>query len=1026
MKKIYLLLVFTFVVSFANAQNPVDFIMTYEVDGENLNISVPVVYSSSNNYSVNFGDGNVLTNQSGESYHTYAAPGIYTVTLSGNYSRISFWGNVYPEKLKTIEQWGTAHWSSMEEAFLGCTNLTISATDTPDLSAVTSMKNMFKGAAMFNQPINNWDVSSVTDMEGLFSMATLFNQPLNNWDVSNVNNMKNMFYAAQAFNKDLSSWDVSVVANMEGLFMATPYNFPLNNWNVSAAITMKSMFSNAEAFNQPLDNWNVSGVTNMQEMFSNTYAFNQQLNNWNVSGVVNMQQMFDASAFNKPLNNWDVSSVENLQGMFKNSYFNHPLYNWNVSHVTTMQEMFAENGVYDQPLDNWNVSAVTNMQSMFRNTVFNQPLNNWNVSNVLSMFEMFCQTSLFNQPLSNWNVSSVTMMQRMFTGAAMFNQPIESWNVSHVVDMSSMFNSALAFNQPLNNWNVSAVTTMESMFSPLFNQPLNNWNVSNVLNMRGMFGSSFNQDISSWNFNPGVSFAAPIFPGPMYFVGRTSMDTNNYDLLLGRFAELRLENKVLRSNDLHYCDYGVRQYLISQLGWVISGDSLDESCTGNTILGNIRFDENANGCDNADINAANIMVGANNGQFSYRCFSDAQAQYNLELPEGSYTLNLVNVPSYYTVTPAISSFNFTGTGATQPLDFCLIANQSVQDLRVTILPLTQARPGFEAQYRLVVQNVGTTTVTNATANFGYDTLKQVYVTASQVPVAIQPNPALLQFNIASIDPFETKTIDITLRTAMPPFVGTPVLELGANVATATEDITPDDNRFGFNQEVVNSFDPNDKQVLQGEIITISQINNYLDYIVRFQNTGTASAITVRIEDVLDEKLDWNTLIPVTASHSYSTRVTDGNHVEFIFDNINLPHEAADEPGSHGFIAFKIKPKHDIALGDVIAGSAGIYFDYNEPIITNTVTTLLQEAVAVTDKVSQGVTFYPNPVTDVLHIMPMAGISIESVTIFNLQGRKLLLFTRDVNTIDLKDLSAGIYSVQVKTNSGITNHQVIKN
>src|SRR5690606_17379263 len=98
-------------------------------------------------------------------------------------------------------------------------------------------------------------------------------------------------------------------------------------------------------------------------------------------------------------------------------------------------------------------------------------------------------------------------------------------------------------------------------------------------------------------------------------------------------------------------------------------------------------------------------------------------------------------------------------------------------------------------------------------------------------------------------------------------------------------------------------------------------------IVRFQNTGTASAINVRILDTLHPKLDWNTLVPITASHDYYVHTFNGNQVEFIFEDINLPHEAENEPESHGFIAYKIKPKIDVQVGDIISGDARIYFDF---------------------------------------------------------------------------------------------------
>lgn len=94
--------------------------------------------------------------------------------------------------------------------------------------------------------------------------------------------------------------------------------------------------------------------------------------------------------------------------------------------------------------------------------------------------------------------------------------------------------------------------------------------------------------------------------------------------------------------------------------------------------------------------------------------------------------------------------------------------------------------------------------------------------------------------------------------------------------------------------------------------------------------GTANATKIRVKDTLDAKLDWSTFTPVSANHDYRIEITSGNHVEFIFEDITLPYESADEPGSHGFVAYKIKPKNNVEVGDVISNLAAIYFDYNLP------------------------------------------------------------------------------------------------
>src|SRR5699024_3623536 len=214
-----------------------------------------------------------------------------------------------------------------------------------------------------------------------------------------------------------------------------------------------------------------------------------------------------------------------------------------------------------------------------------------------------------------------------------------------------------------------------------------------------------------------------------------------------------------------------------------------------------------------------------------------------------------------------------------------------------------------------------------------------------------------------------------------------VLDFSALVMPNSNDYTPNDNQYDLEQIVINAFDPNDKRVLQGETITLDQANEYLDYIIRFQNTGSANATFVRIEDVLDTELDWSTLKMVSASHDYQVNITNTKEVEFLFNNINLPYEAIDEPNSKGYIAYKIKPKATVQIGDVISGNASIYFDYNPPIITNTVFTEVIENLSVNDfSFDYGLAIHPNPTNDHFKVEKSSNVNIESIRIYNISGK----------------------------------------
>ncbi|MCO6497809.1 MAG: BspA family leucine-rich repeat surface protein [Chitinophagaceae bacterium] len=286
--------------------------------------------------------GNPSNNGSGTGNDNYTItfpnPGTYRLEMypTGGipFDRILFGDTYDKDKIIDVEQWGDIVWSSFKNAFYGTTNLSISATDIPDLTQVTDMSSAFyKSGISFVSNMNNWNTGNVTNMSGMFYMAPNFNELIANWNVSNVTNMYDMFYGAADFNRAIGNWDVSNVTDMGGMFAgAASFSQSIGNWDVSSVTNMQNMFSGASSFNQPIGNWDVSQVTQMGLLFMDATAFNQPIGNWNVSNVTNMESMFNgASSFNQPIGNWDVSNVTDMVNIFKDAAgFNQSLQNWNL------------------------------------------------------------------------------------------------------------------------------------------------------------------------------------------------------------------------------------------------------------------------------------------------------------------------------------------------------------------------------------------------------------------------------------------------------------------------------------------------------------------------------------------------------------------------------------------------------------------------------------------------------------------------------------------------------------------------
>ena len=312
-------------------------------------IELPLVEDGSYDFIVEWGDNtfdHITSWDDTAKRHTYNYSCVITITISGLIKGFSFgsyeWGvdehgGHYGDsgKLVQINNWGSLGLGNQGGYFKNCLDLTVIAEDELDVSETTDMSNMFLWCEDLNRipGIEAWDVSHVTNMRGMFRGARRFNQDIGGWDVSNVTSMVSMFDYASKFNQDIGGWDVSNVRSMSGMFAsAASFNQDIGEWNVSNVTNMGAiygsysdtsiswfapgMFYYAESFDQDISGWDVSSVTNMASMFYNATMFNQDIGDWDVSNVTDMRQMFfQASSFNQNLGGWDISNVSLMNDM---------------------------------------------------------------------------------------------------------------------------------------------------------------------------------------------------------------------------------------------------------------------------------------------------------------------------------------------------------------------------------------------------------------------------------------------------------------------------------------------------------------------------------------------------------------------------------------------------------------------------------------------------------------------------------------------------------------------------------------
>ncbi len=449
----------------------------------------------------------------------------------------------------------------------------------------------------------------------------------------------------------------------------------------------------------------------------------------------------------------------------------------------------------------------------------------------------------------------------------------------------------------------------------------------------------------------------------------------------------------------------------------------------NTISGSIRIDSNDNGCTLSDTPAISIPIKVMHGaQPSGMTFCDENGNYTFNSTEQNITVMPQFDNPYYHLSPESFTCTFQGLGNSAFAGFCILPNGTHDDVEISIVPVSAVRPGFDALYKIVYKNRGTTTV-DGDITFNYDDNLFDFVMAS--PQAVCSFSAL-NWTYTNLKPFETREITLTLNVNSP--METPAVNID-DVVACTAHITPEEsdetaanNHTTLSQIVTGSFDPNEKSVSSSS----QPVNNHpfpLQYTIRFQNTGNQAAEDVVITDLLSDKLDIHTLQMVFLSHPCHVTVA-ANKIEFAFDNIYLPAASVDEPNSHGYVSFQVRPIAGIQAGDVVLNQAKIYFDFNFPITTNPVSTVFYNPLATEDfEKNNGIKCYPNPVQQVLKVETNARITLQSARIYNTLGQLVQTVGEkqlsSAMSLDVSALQSGSYLIEMVADQGKITKKFIK-
>lgn len=391
--------------------------------------------------------------------------------------------------------------------------------------------------------------------------------------------------------------------------------------------------------------------------------------------------------------------------------------------------------------------------------------------------------------------------------------------------------------------------------------------------------------------------------------------------------------------------------------------------------------------------------------------TDANGNYALILDNGNYTVALQSavVEEHCTMTPV--PFNIAGSGTPVTVNMPALSLVPL-DARIA-LTSGAARPGFEYHVALNARNLTPAPSGAATITFDFDPALS-YLSATPAPTNV--NGTTLTWNQPQLGPFEQRSIQVRLQ--VPPdvgLIGTDVLVTAA-LSTTVADADPTNNVATLARTVTGSFDPNDKlastSTRTSDALYIINADEWIDYTIRFQNTGTDTAFHVIVTDTLVATLDPATLEIGAASHPFTWELRDAGTLKFRFFDILLPDSNVNEPRSHGFVGFRIRPQLPVLPGTTIENTANIYFDFNDPVITAPSLLTAEFSTSTVAAEAPRLIIAPVPATDEISLS--GEFSIAVLLVLDADGRVIIRSsprgTR--TTIDTTALGKGAYLVDI--------------
>lgn len=409
-------------------------------------------------------------------------------------------------------------------------------------------------------------------------------------------------------------------------------------------------------------------------------------------------------------------------------------------------------------------------------------------------------------------------------------------------------------------------------------------------------------------------------------------------------------------------------------------------------------------------------------------FSDINGDYSLGTVPGTHTITWVAQSPQETLSPGSpASYTATVATTTSGYDFGLVNNNPMYAAEIDI-HTCWAGCVHPNCFAFNITNTGTTAY-DGYVYFVIDS-NMIYVSQNQYCYQSPAPDSIIGdtifWNFANLQPGASKTFSANISTP----VGGVTINWSATVVSFNQSGAPAYVASDFGSHVVNcSMDPNEKSVVPAGILPqhYTLMSDTLAYTILFQNTGTDTAYTVVIRDTIDSNLDLNTLRLEVASHSVITEVSMLTRVaKFTFNNILLVDSNMNEPLSHGFVRYTIQPEAGLPANTVVYNEAGIYFDFNLPVITNqtfnTLVYVLPVGISENALPASGAVVIPNPFNEKARLVfDNKNRGLMHVQIYSVNGQLIIdkLFRESEIVFTNRMFESGMYMYRLVSEQGKT-------